>query len=108
MVGVGNVAAVTRVVLAVEAALVAAAVAVGALLNHWRVPIHADAAPLYAVWLPHLGPGTPLAVALAAGVVRYGPGLAARLPWHRLLLAGYLAALGWTMSLALVDGWARG
>ena len=44
----------------------AAAVVVGAVLNHRQVPIHADAAPLYAVWLPHLGPGTPLAVAVAA------------------------------------------
>jgi hypothetical protein len=96
------------VVLAVEVALVAAAAAVGAVLNHWRVPIHADAAPLYATWRPHLGPGTVPAMAVAAAVLRYGPGLAERLPWRRLLLAGYLTALAWTVSLALVDGWSAG
>lgn len=98
----------TRVALAVEAALVAAAIVVGAVLNARHVPVHADAAPLYAVWLPHLGPGTPLAVAVAVLVVRHGFALAERLPWHRLLAAGYLACLLWTVSLALVDGWSRG
>jgi hypothetical protein len=96
------------VVLGIEVPLVAAAVLVGALLNHRRVPIHADAAPLYATWLPHLGPGTPLALAIAALVIHRGPGWALRLPWRRLLLGGYLIALVWTLSLALVDGWSRG
>ncbi len=96
------------VLVAVEAALVAAAAVVGAVLNHRRVPIHADAAPLYGSWLPHVGPGTPLALAWAAAVVCWGPGLAARLDWRRLLPVTYLAALGWTVSLALVDGWHRG
>ena len=98
----------TRVALAVEAALVAVAVAVGAVLNHRHVPVHADAAPLYAVWLPHVGPGTPFAVVVALAVIRYGPGLAQRLPWHRLAVSGYLVCLLWTVSLALVDGWSRG
>jgi hypothetical protein len=84
------------------------AVTVGAVLNHRRVPIHADAAPLYARWLPHLGPGTPLAVTLAVAVVWQGPALARRLGWPRLLPLAYLTALGWTLSLALVDGWRRG
>ena len=96
------------VLLGVEAGLVALAVAVGVLLNHWHVPLHAAAAPLYAAWLPHLGPGTPFAVALAAAVVWFGPGIAARLPWRPLLPLTYLAALAWTLSLALVDGWSRG
>src|SRR2546430_9250786 len=96
------------VLLGIEAALVLAAVAVGALLNHWRVPIHADAAPLYARWRPHLGPGTPLALAVAVAVVAGGPVVAQRLPWRRLMLAGYLTALAWTVSLALVDGWGNG
>ncbi|HKS98426.1 MAG TPA: hypothetical protein VJT31_02760 [Rugosimonospora sp.] len=94
--------------LGLEAGLFALAAAVGALLNHWRVPIHAPAAPLYARWLPHLGPGTPLALAVAVAVVWRGPGLARRLPWRRLMVGGYLAAVGWIMSLALVDGWSRG
>src|SRR5690348_10614136 len=50
--------------LAVQAVLVGCAVIMGAYLNHRRVPIHADAAPLFATWLPHIGPGTPLAIAI--------------------------------------------
>jgi hypothetical protein len=96
------------VLLGIEAGLVALAAVAGALLNRWRVPIHADAAPLYARWLPHLGPGTPLAIAVAVAVVWRGPVLARRLGWRRLILAGYLGALSWTLSLALVDGWSRG
>jgi hypothetical protein len=96
------------VVLGIEAALVVAAVLVGVLLDHWRVPVHADAAPLYATWLPHLGPGTPVALAVAVVIVHSGPHWAARLSWRRLLAGGYLAALAWTLSLALVDGWSRG
>jgi methylthioxylose transferase len=98
----------TYVVLGVEAALVLAAVVVGAVLNHRGVPIHADAAPLYATWLPHVGPGTPLALGIAVAVVYRGPDWAGRLPWRRLLLASYLGAFAWTLALALVDGWSRG
>ncbi len=85
-----------------------AAVVVGAVLNHRGVPLHADTAPLFADWLPHVGPGTPAALALAALVVWRGPDWAARLGWRPLLAVGYLAALAWTLSLALVDGWSRG
>jgi len=98
----------TRLVLAFEVALVAAAVAVGAWLNHRRVPIHADAPPLYAGWLPHVGPGTPVALAVAVLVVHRGPVWATRLPWRWTLPALYLTALAWTLGLALVDGWSRG
>ncbi|GIH15000.1 hypothetical protein [Rugosimonospora africana] len=97
-----------RLVLAVEAGLVGAAVLVGAILNHHGVRIHADAAPIYGRWLPHIGPGTPAAVALAAIVVLRGEAWARRLRWGRLLGAAYLAGLVWTLSLALVDGWSRG
>jgi hypothetical protein len=95
-------------VLAVEVVLVLAAVVVGALLNHARVPVHADAAPLYGTWLPHAGPGTLPALAVAVIVVWQGHRLAERLSWRRLLLAGYAGALAWTVSLALVDGWSWG
>jgi methylthioxylose transferase len=98
----------TRLVLGLEVALVAAAVAVGAWLNHRRVPIHADAPPLYAGWLPHVGPGTPVALAVAVLVVHRGPVWATRLPWRRALPVLYLTALAWTLGLALVDGWTRG
>ncbi|MDZ5442396.1 hypothetical protein U2F26_06575 [Micromonospora sp. 4G57] len=95
-------------VLAVEAALLAAAVAVGAVLNHHDAGLHADAAPLYATWRPHFGWGTLPAVLLAGGVVARGPHLARRLPWPWLLAAGWLATVAWTLSLALVDGWRAG
>nr|WP_310315242.1 hypothetical protein [Saccharothrix longispora] len=68
----------------------------------------AGAPPLFATWLPHVGVGTPLAVLVAVAVVVWGPDLAARLPWRGALGAGYAAAVAWTTSLALVDGWARG
>jgi methylthioxylose transferase len=95
-------------VLAAQAVLVGCAVVVGAALNRRRVPIHADAAPLFATWLPHIGPGTPVAIAVAVLVMYRGPDRAARLPWRHLMIGTYLAALAWTLSLALIDGWSRG
>ncbi|WP_229859068.1 hypothetical protein [Streptomyces anandii] len=64
--------------------------------------------PLFAAWDPHVGPGTPAAVLVAAAVVAYGPALAGRLPWRWLLAGAWAASLAWTWSLALVDGWRRG
>jgi hypothetical protein len=92
----------------VAVGLVAVAAVVGAALHLSGRPPGASAAPVYAHWLPHVGPGTPMALAVAAGVVMYGPRLAARLPWSRLLPAAVAAAGAWILSLALVDGWRRG
>ncbi|MGH8877746.1 MAG: hypothetical protein ACRD0P_10450, partial [Stackebrandtia sp.] len=64
--------------------------------------------PLSAKLMPHLGPGTLLAVSIAVAVIGFGPVLAARLRWRVLLLAGWAAAAAWTFALALVDGWDRG
>ncbi|MFI9051549.1 hypothetical protein [Streptomyces sp. NPDC053427] len=64
--------------------------------------------PLYAWWLPHVGPGTPAALAVAALVAVYGPLAARRLSWRVLVPAVWGAAMAWTWSLALVDGWGRG
>ncbi|MCX6467141.1 MAG: hypothetical protein NTW05_26680, partial [Pseudonocardiales bacterium] len=64
--------------------------------------------PLLAVWLPHVGPGTPVAVAVAVLVVARGPELAGRLRWRPLLVAAYATSAVWTLGLALVDGWTRG
>ncbi|SDY14674.1 hypothetical protein SAMN05444365_101831 [Micromonospora pattaloongensis] len=89
-------------------ALVALAVTVGAALNHAGVPVYASTAPIFARWGPRVGPGTPLALLVAAAVIRYGPTLATRLRWRRLLAAAYGGALAWTVSLALVDGWHDG
>ncbi|MBM0236964.1 hypothetical protein JNW88_07065 [Micromonospora sp. ATA32] len=95
-------------VLALEGALLVAAVGVGVVLNRRGAGLHADAAPLYATWRPHLGWGTVPAVLTAAAVVRFGPGVARRLSWPRLLAVGWLATVAWTVSLALVDGWSAG
>ncbi|MFD9734159.1 hypothetical protein [Umezawaea sp. NPDC059074] len=86
--------------------LVVLAVVVGALLGGSRT--FAGFPPLFAYWLPHVGIGTPFAVLVAVLVVARGPELAERLPWRRALGVGYLAAVAWTVSLALVDGWDRG
>ncbi len=88
--------------------LVAAAAVTAAVLYLAGHPVHASAAPLFAHWRPHVGAGTPLAVGVAVLVVWHGPRLADRLPWGRLLAFGYAAAVAWTLSLALVDGWRRG
>ncbi|WP_373694735.1 hypothetical protein [Streptomyces salinarius] len=64
--------------------------------------------PLLGRWGPHLGPGTPAAVLVAAAVVACGPAVAARLPWRALLPAAWGASLAWIWSLALIDGWQTG
>jgi hypothetical protein len=71
-------------------------------------PVRASSAPLYAHWLPHVGPGTPLALLVAAATWFYGPGLAARLRWAALHALAYATAVAWTLCLALIDGWQRG
>jgi len=88
--------------------LLVLACAVGAARYLAGRPVHASSAPFTAHWLPHLGPGTPLALAVAALVVWQGPQLAARLGWRPLLVAGYASAIAWILSLALIDGWQRG
>ncbi|WP_196054654.1 hypothetical protein [Nocardia aurantiaca] len=74
----------------------------------WRDRLYAGAAPIFGGWLPHLGWGTVPAVALATAVVRFGPDLARRLSWTRLLLTTWATAAAWAFALAMVDGWQRG
>ncbi|MFG2574108.1 hypothetical protein [Streptomyces sp. NPDC048481] len=93
---------------AATALLVATAVLVGGAIERRHGTLHVGWPPLYAHAEAHVGPGTPAAVALAVGVVAYGPRLAARLPWRALLGVAWGAAMAWTWSLALVDGWERG
>lgn len=94
----------------VAAVLVGLAAVVGERLNRpgSGVAIHALAPPVYAGWYPHTGPGSAAAVLLAVAVIVWGPVLAGRLRWPGLLGLGYLTAVGWTLSLGMVDGWRPG
>ncbi|WP_406070155.1 hypothetical protein [Micromonospora sp. NBC_01638] len=95
-------------VLGVEVALLAMAVLVGALSNARGTGLHADAAPLYGTWGPHVGWGSPAALLVAIAVVGWGTRLARTVRWGALLVTAWLAAVAWTVSLALVDGWSTG
>jgi hypothetical protein len=90
------------------AGLVAAAALVGWQLLRAGMNIFLGFPPLLAQWLPHVGPGTPVALVTALLVVLHGPRLAERTRWRQLLPAAWGAAAVWTLSLALVDGWQRG
>ncbi len=104
----GPVSRVDLWILGAELALIAAAAVVGAYLTAHGVQVRASAAPLAARFLPHVGPGTVLAVGVAALVVTHGQAVASTMRWRRLLATGYGLALAWTLGLALVDGWSRG
>lgn len=88
--------------------LVAAAIAIGRWIEDTHGTLHLNWPPLYAKWQPHLGPGTPAAIAVALAVIAYGPTLAHRLRWRNLLLAAWAGSMAWLWSLALIDGWYRG
>jgi methylthioxylose transferase len=100
--------AVDLAVLGAAAALVVLAVVVGRRLLADGVEIFLGWPPLLAQWLPHLGPGTPVALVVALAVALRGPELAGRWGWRPLLGAAWAAAFAWTLGLALVDGWQRG
>ncbi|MDJ1131825.1 hypothetical protein [Streptomyces iconiensis] len=88
--------------------LVTVAVLIGSAIEAEHGTLRVGWPPFYARWKPHLGPGTPAALLLAAAVVLHGPALAARLPWRRLVLGCWGAAMAWTWFLALIDGPRRG
>jgi hypothetical protein len=90
------------------ALLVTAAALVGRHIQDTRHTLFVRWPPLFATWDPHVGPGTPAALAVAAATVVYGPALAARLSWRAVLAAVWATALAWILSLALIDGWRRG
>ncbi|CAM5714355.1 hypothetical protein [Streptomyces aurantiogriseus] len=90
------------------ALLVTAAVLVGRHIQHSHHTLFVNWPPLLATWAPHVGPGTPAALLVAAAAVAYGPVLAARLPWRALLATAWATATAWIASLALIDGWQRG
>ena len=93
-----------RLAVAVWVAVVAVALAWGT----WGVAssgVALRAAPLYGRWRWH--PGWGLVPALLAGgfVVAWGPAVARRVPWRWVPPLGGLAAVGWTLALAVADGW---
>ena len=80
---------------------------VGQDLNARGLPIVLPYPPLLSYWHPHTGVGTPLTVlCLLLGLLlqRRAP----RLRWGHLLLAGWLLALAWMVSLVMIDGLAKG
>ncbi|MGP4114063.1 hypothetical protein ACTWP5_24535 [Streptomyces sp. 4N509B] len=93
---------------ALAVVLVVAAALVGAALKDDGHRLFLPFPPLHARWDPHVGPGTPAALAVAALVVLHGPAVARRLSWRWLPLAATGASLAWLLALALVDGWERG
>ncbi|KAB2592906.1 hypothetical protein [Streptomyces arboris] len=88
--------------------LVTAAILIGHDVQNRTGTLQVRWPPLLASWDPHLGPGTPAALALAVLVIGYGPPLAARLPWRGLLAAAWAGSTAWVFSMALIDGWYRG
>jgi hypothetical protein len=75
--------------------LVAVAAVVGVWLLDQGVPLHVDAPPLGAEWLPHVGPGTAPAVVIALLVVMRGPELAGQVDLAALArgVGGYRGGL---------------
>jgi methylthioxylose transferase len=95
------------VALAVAGLLLAAAFAAEP-LGWWGGNVRQFLPPLSANVHPAFGPGLPLAVAVGAAVVWWGPRLAGTLPWRRLLGATWLAGVLWGFGLALLRGWSGG
>jgi hypothetical protein len=89
-------------------ALVAVACAVGYALLDAGVPLNLQAPPLFSRVMPHLGIGSPFAITLGILGMIYAVRISASLPWRRLGPLAVVAAIAWTSSLALVDGWQRG
>ncbi|WP_190018029.1 hypothetical protein [Streptomyces lucensis] len=90
------------------ALLVTVAVLVGRRIQDTRHTLFVHWPPVLAEWDPHVGPGTPAALAVAVATVAWGPALADRLRWRTLLASAWAVAVAWIVSLALVDGWQRG
>lgn len=87
------------------AALYGGCVLAGWWLTRHGAHLHLGSAfPLGGHYRLHLTGWLLPAVALAAAVLRWGPGLAQRLSWPRMLGAAYATALGWAGTLALVAG----
>jgi hypothetical protein len=87
--------------------LIATSAVVGVGLERRGHDLVLPSPPLLAFWHPHVGWGTPLALACVVAGLRLQQRVG-WLSWRRLLLAGWLLNLSWLCSLALVDGLRRG
>jgi hypothetical protein len=81
---------------------------VGTVIERSKGTLYVSWPPLLAGFTPHVGPGTPAAVAVAVLAVAYGPTVAGLLSWRTMLWAAWATTMAWTFSLALIDGWQRG
>jgi hypothetical protein len=66
--------------------------------------VNLRAAPLYGAWDVLLTVRVVPAVVLGAAIVRFGPSLATRLSWRRLLAMSAATTATWAVALAYVDG----
>jgi methylthioxylose transferase len=94
--------------LAVVAILLVLAIGLPRWLD-WEVWSHStsdpsNVPPLHSKWEPKVGVGTLPALAIALLGWRFGPALAERLSWSRLLVASYVVGVAWLFALAYVDG----
>lgn len=81
---------------------------VGALLRYSTdASLLTGAEPFVGHWVVRTGPGILAVLVLLAAVVRYGPGLAARLPWRGLLFASWVTTTAWAVALAAVTSWSE-
>ncbi|MFC7624423.1 hypothetical protein [Microlunatus sp. GCM10028923] len=88
--------------------LIIAAAGVGAWLLATGVRIEVYAPPLFGWLSPRVGPGTPAVIGLAIIAVLLAQRFAAVQSWRRVMIIGYLTAIAWTVSLAMIDGWSGG
>lgn len=85
--------------------LAAAGLALTALAVRWGARLGTASAPFLGSYRLKIDAGTLLAPAVAICVLLASArGLLDRVRWRLLLAAGYLAALGWALALAVVDG----
>lgn len=73
-----------------------------------QIRMYADTAPIFGWWDAHVGWGTGPAILIGGAAVLWGPTVARRLGWRRLVLATWITSAAWAFALAMVDGWYRG
>lgn len=77
-------------------------------LGMWDGDVHQWLPPMSAHRDPELHGWLVLAVAVAVATVAYGPGLAANLPWGRLVGLTWVVGAVWGFGLAIGRGWQEG